>query len=640
MSDTVIGASLKLDSAQAETSVKSFKTQLKEANNELLSMSTKFGEASSEAVTAAKKVALLKDAISDAKGLSDAFNPDAKFKAFSNAISGVVGGFAGLQGAMALFGGQSKEVEEALLKVQAAMALSQGVNSVLEAKDAFIQLGAKIKDIGIFQKANALANQIAAGTMKLFGVAVETTSTSFKVLKGAIAATGIGLLVVAIGEAVSAFDKFTSSAKEAEEAQKQFNDSVKAGADVQLKTELAGLKRRTDIAVAEAKLRGDSEKEIFDIQQKGLKQQSAALGRHYEEIKDIDTKAAIDDIDANKSIQNQIILSDLQFQLAEKKRAEDAAKERKALSEKEFKDQQERRKQQAEERKTLRLYEIEQQKKAYEQELADAAMFAKMGQEQTEKENKLIADNEKTRLEAKQKLAALKLIDEPDSSEAKIEKLKADLDLEISTLEEGDIQKQVITRQFEEAKTQIEKDESDKRTATRQAEADAKLAIQNSELDVLGQFGNLLTQIAGKHKALAAAGVIVENAAAIGRIIVNTAAANAKSVAASPLTAGMPWVAINTISAGLGIAASLLATKNALSQIGAGGSAGSAPTLRSSSTYAPAPLAPQPQVQTTSLDQASLNQVGNATNRAYVLDSDVANNRERDTRLNRAARLG
>jgi hypothetical protein len=64
-----------------------------------------------------------------------------------------------------------------------------------------------------------------------------------------------------------------------------------------------------------------------------------------------------------------------------------------------------------------------------------------------------------------------------------------------------------------------------------------------------------------------------------------------------------------------------------------GGASVSAPSITPS-----APIAP---VQgSTKLDANSLNKIGNATNRAYVLDSDVASHRERDIRLNRAARLG
>jgi hypothetical protein len=68
---------------------------------------------------------------------------------------------------------------------------------------------------------------------------------------------------------------------------------------------------------------------------------------------------------------------------------------------------------------------------------------------------------------------------------------------------------------------------------------------------------------------------------------------------------------------------------------GGGGAAPSAPSIT-----APAPLTPT--TTSTRLDAASLNGIGNAvgTSRAYVLDSDVNNNRERNVRLNRAARLG
>jgi ribosomal protein S13 len=64
-----------------------------------------------------------------------------------------------------------------------------------------------------------------------------------------------------------------------------------------------------------------------------------------------------------------------------------------------------------------------------------------------------------------------------------------------------------------------------------------------------------------------------------------------------------------------------------------GGSGGpSAPSLNLA-----APITPQ--AQTTNLSQQSINAVGNAANRAYVLETDVSNNQERIRRLNRAARI-
>ena len=69
---------------------------------------------------------------------------------------------------------------------------------------------------------------------------------------------------------------------------------------------------------------------------------------------------------------------------------------------------------------------------------------------------------------------------------------------------------------------------------------------------------------------------------------------------------------------------------------GGGGSTGSA-SLSMPSVSATAPLAPQAQV--TNLSQGSINAVGNAANRAYVLETDVSNNQERIRRLNRASRI-
>ena len=68
MADKTVALTITTDSKQAEASVGSFKKQLREANNELFSMTAQFGEASVEAVNAAKKVAGLKDAIGDGHG--------------------------------------------------------------------------------------------------------------------------------------------------------------------------------------------------------------------------------------------------------------------------------------------------------------------------------------------------------------------------------------------------------------------------------------------------------------------------------------------------------------------------------------------------------------------------------------------
>lgn len=142
------------------------------------------------------------------------------------------------------------------------------------------------------------------------------------------------------------------------------------------------------------------------------------------------------------------------------------------------------------------------------------------------------------------------------------------------------------TYESEEERTQALKDAAATRKAIEMAEFEAKMAITTAQLDLAAQAGQFLQQIAGKNKKLAIAGIVVEQAAAIGKIIANTAIANAKSVATFPITAGQPWVTINTISAALSIASTIAGAAKAIKEInaagsedgGGGGGGGSAPS--------------------------------------------------------------
>ncbi len=210
----------------------SLKAQLREATQDVIALSEKFGATSKEAVQAAKRAAELKDQIGDAKSLTDAFNPDAKFKALTASLSGVAGGFAAAQGAIGLFGVESENVEKALLKVQSAMALSQGLQSVGESVDSFKQLGTVIKNTTVFQSAynfvmgekvaiqksdvattvaSTVATKAQAAATNTATVATTASSTAMKVLRGAILATGIGALVIGLIAVVQNFGKIKTA---------------------------------------------------------------------------------------------------------------------------------------------------------------------------------------------------------------------------------------------------------------------------------------------------------------------------------------------------------------------------------------------------------------------------------------------
>ena len=150
------------------TSVKSLKSELKDLTKALGSL-----EQGSEAFNnAAKRAGALKEQI---RGVNDAIenaDPEKKFAPFARTVQGLAGGFAAVQGAMGLMGTESADLEKALLKVQSAMALSQGLNSLLEFKNDF-------KDLG-----KLIINQVVK---------------SFTTLRGALIATGIGAAAIAVG---------------------------------------------------------------------------------------------------------------------------------------------------------------------------------------------------------------------------------------------------------------------------------------------------------------------------------------------------------------------------------------------------------------------------------------------------------
>ena len=177
-------------------SVKSLKAELKELRNSLGTLeqgSEAFNKAAQRAGQLQEKIRGVNDAIENA-------DPEKKFAPFSRTIQGMAGGFAALQGAMGLFGSESEELQKTLLKVQSAMALSEGLNSLLEFKNDFKDLGTMI---------------------------INNVVKAFTTLRGAIIATGIGALAVTVGVLVTNWKEFSKAITNAFPAFKVVTDFFK-----------------------------------------------------------------------------------------------------------------------------------------------------------------------------------------------------------------------------------------------------------------------------------------------------------------------------------------------------------------------------------------------------------------------------
>ena len=176
---TTAGVEIQVKASDQAGSVKTIRAELKEATMQAVLLARQFGENSKQATEAAKKVANLRDEIEDAGVRIKSLNPD-KFQRIATLTQGAAQGFVAAQGAMALFGGKSEELEKQMVKLQGAIALSQGLQGI---KDLSLQFGG-LKDL--------IAKQVVA---------------AFTTLRGALVATGIGALVVGVGLLAANFDK-------------------------------------------------------------------------------------------------------------------------------------------------------------------------------------------------------------------------------------------------------------------------------------------------------------------------------------------------------------------------------------------------------------------------------------------------
>ncbi|KAK6009383.1 hypothetical protein OSTOST_25709 [Ostertagia ostertagi] len=86
------------------------------------------------------------------------------------------------------------------------MSFANALNSIDDIKQGFSAFGNVLQATTVFQKANAAATVVTTVAMKALGLGAETSAVGFKVLKGAIIATGIGALVIGLVALIQNFD--------------------------------------------------------------------------------------------------------------------------------------------------------------------------------------------------------------------------------------------------------------------------------------------------------------------------------------------------------------------------------------------------------------------------------------------------
>lgn len=204
-------------SVEGDKSVKSFKAQLREAQQETLRLAAAFGETDARTLAAAQRVAELRDRMEDVNATIAGLHPD-RFQAVANITGTLANGFAAAQGAAALLGTESEDLQKQMAKVQGAMAFAQGIAGLKDIKLQFASLGTLV---------------------------TGTVIPAFNAMRAALGTAGLVGLLVAVGAAIvyviANFKELTGELSEMEKAQAKVRDTMREAAgsveDQRLKVE-------------------------------------------------------------------------------------------------------------------------------------------------------------------------------------------------------------------------------------------------------------------------------------------------------------------------------------------------------------------------------------------------------------------
>jgi hypothetical protein len=183
-----------------------------------------------------------------------------------SAVQGITAGFQIAQGAAALFGSENEDLQKALMKVQGAMALANGVQQVAN----------------LLNKDSILITQGQAAAQALYATAVGASTGAMKAFRIALLATGIGAAIAAVGLLIAKWDELTAAVR-------RFLNlpdpaiAAKAREDAAIREEAAlsnyrdAYERHTDAQIKKQEERERKEKEASQKRLERLKSENDAI---------------------------------------------------------------------------------------------------------------------------------------------------------------------------------------------------------------------------------------------------------------------------------------------------------------------------------------------------------------------------
>lgn len=456
-----------------------------------------------------------------------------------------------------------------------------------------------VESLGLFTAGSKI--HTAVTEVQTFVTNGATVAT--KALRASLVATGIGAIVLLVTALVVAMSNLEDETMQAERAQRMFNLQIKNSEEL-LSSELDAIEFNTKAMTLRAQIAGKSEGELRKIEQQASEDRFKAFKTEEQRLLALQSQRDLS-VEASEKINEALRKNTANFNKEIQKIALDKLTKEKDNADK----------------------SRENEKKLIEEK-------TKLNDEA----RKLAEEKEAKRLEDL-KIAREKELEDLIAFRTKMFQLESDL-----RFQDYDRKKQDLVDFNKFVSDQSEKDFKDEQDRIEKKKV-WEQSINNTKVSLANNTFNLLSALAKKgsalSKALAVTEIVREQVKSVSATISATTIANAKAVAASPLTLGQPFVGLNTAASIVGIAASVAgagaAIKNILSD-----SQSASGNFGGQSQETSAPSAPSFNlVQGTASNQIaqSLAQ-SNAPIKAYVVSTDMTTNQSLDRNILNNSRIG
>jgi hypothetical protein len=273
--------------------------QLTQLAMEARALGPEFAQVANEII---KQAGRMKDAIADTRGEVTYFASDTRrLDAVLGGIQGVAGAFGVAQGAAAVFGGENKELQATMVKLQGVMALVTGLQAVqnaLQAESAFM--------VGLTTAATKVQTYV-----------LGQATVAARVYSAALVATGAGAIIAGLVLIYNALQNNAEAAEAAEEAQKKYTTELEAYNNRALKFVERQLEYKKNVAIKEAQLAGKTEAEIAKIELEHMHKRLKALKIVQSQLSE-DSELKVQLTQTTQELENDIVLKGLDIQIAAK----------------------------------------------------------------------------------------------------------------------------------------------------------------------------------------------------------------------------------------------------------------------------------------------------------------------------------